>query len=224
MKCKSCAAEIEAASVTCSYCGSAVVVDKRVVDDGQSSAAAPFDQIKASPEYAQRESPERLARLPKLPQIQQILPVIVLAFMAIVPIGMIGVMLVAGIGLGFFGMQVGGLMGGGMSMIPLLLIFPIGFLILVGFIAKKMFFKMKQFRESPTESCAAILIAKRTQVSGGSGDSSASTHYFLTFETEDGRRQEYSLMLNTLYGQLTEGDAGVLFIRSEIAVDFDRVG
>ncbi len=69
----------------------------------------------------------------------------------------------------------------------------------------------------------AVIVAKRMAVSGGSGDSSASTSYYLTAEFEDGTREEYQPMTPALYGRVAEDDAGVLFTRSSLALDFDRV-
>jgi hypothetical protein len=68
-----------------------------------------------------------------------------------------------------------------------------------------------------------LVTSKRTQVSGGGNNSSASTHYFVTFEDESGRRKEHRVWDGNMYGRLSEGDAGVLFLRGEFAVDFDRV-
>ena len=66
-------------------------------------------------------------------------------------------------------------------------------------------------------------MAKRTAVSGGSGNTSATTSYHLTAEFEDGNRAEFQPIHAELYGRLVEGDAGVLFSRAWVALDFDRV-
>lgn len=55
----------------------------------------------------------------------------------------------------------------------------------------------------------ARIIAKRVNVRGGSGDSSASTDYFLTFELDTGERLEFEVR-GKEYGLLAEGDAGTL--------------
>ena len=46
---------------------------------------------------------------------------------------------------------------------------------------------------------------------------------YLTFEFEDGSRAELRPVAERLYGELAEGDAGVLFSRANVALEFDRV-
>ncbi|MNP00831.1 hypothetical protein D3C76_926280 [compost metagenome] len=53
------------------------------------------------------------------------------------------------------------------------------------------------------------VVDKRTEVWGGSGDSSANTNYYITFEFEDNTRQEWSVRGNQ-YGLITVGDQGEL--------------
>ncbi|TYP79538.1 DUF2500 domain-containing protein [Paenibacillus methanolicus] len=55
----------------------------------------------------------------------------------------------------------------------------------------------------------ARVVAKRTEVWGGSGEMSASTNYYVTFEFIDGARVELPVK-GPEYGLLAEGDAGVL--------------
>lgn len=66
----------------------------------------------------------------------------------------------------------------------------------------------------------AVAVTKRMQIRGGEN---ASMAYYVTFETEDGVRTELSVR-DTQYGEIAEGDRGVLqrrggrfagFIRSE---------
>jgi hypothetical protein len=59
--------------------------------------------------------------------------------------------------------------------------------------------------EVRTDVCRVV--AKRTRVSGGAGDSSASTSYYITFEFEDGQRMELSVR-GSEYGMIAEGDTG----------------
>lgn len=53
------------------------------------------------------------------------------------------------------------------------------------------------------------IVSKRTRVSGGSGDFSASTSYYLTFEFTDRSRLEFHVSAEE-YGLLVEGDSGML--------------
>jgi len=105
----------------------------------------------------------------------------------------------------------------------LMAVVPIGFVVLGFFLMTKILRQTKDFKEAGVEAEAAIIVGKRTQVSGGGKNSSASTSYFVTAEFEDGRRKEYHLMTPTLYGEVSDDDAGVLFVRNKFALDFDRV-
>jgi hypothetical protein len=62
---------------------------------------------------------------------------------------------------------------------------------------------------APLETVPAVVVTKRGQVIGGSGDSSASTSYFATFEIRGGERLEFGLSGQD-YGQLVENDRGRL--------------
>lgn len=66
------------------------------------------------------------------------------------------------------------------------------------------------------------VVAKRTQVSGGSGDSRALTRYYATFEFEDGGRVELPLK-GPQYGLLVEGDFGELTYQGTRFIDFVRM-
>ncbi|WP_438449051.1 DUF2500 domain-containing protein [Gorillibacterium sp. sgz5001074] len=62
---------------------------------------------------------------------------------------------------------------------------------------------------SPVLRRDATVVSKRTKVWGGSGDSSASTSYFVTFEFDDRSRLELQLS-GSEYGLIAEGDRGRL--------------
>ena len=68
-----------------------------------------------------------------------------------------------------------------------------------------------------------IIAGKRTAVSGGGKNSSATTSYFVTAEFQDGRREEFATLTPQVYSKVAEEDAGVLFLRDQYALDFDRV-
>ncbi|MFD2612848.1 DUF2500 domain-containing protein [Paenibacillus gansuensis] len=83
---------------------------------------------------------------------------------------------------------------------------------IAGLIAYKIFGGVRQWsanNASPILNIEAKIISKRYEVWGGSGDSSASTSYFVTFEQTDGTRTEFAVA-NTEYGLLAEGDIGTL--------------
>ena len=218
LKCPSCGADVRPGQPQCHYCGSAAYVPS----DG--SLAAKFDAIKQSRAFAQRDRAERHAALPTPGTIHTIFPVVFLglfiavgAFMAVMAMGMSGV-------LGLVGFSGFGARGGAFALIPLFMsIVPIGFVVLGVFLLRSALKKTKKFQQAPILGRAAVVCGKRTQVSGGSGDSSASTNYFLTFELEDGERVELGCLGGKLYGQIKEGDAGVLYSKDVLALDFDRI-
>ena len=183
-----------------------------------------FARIKASREYENRNSPERLATLPKIGNLQKVflLGFFVVfiggsGFMALVMLGMAGVV-------GLFGFQAEGGLFAVFSLAPLLMsIVPIGFVVLGILFFKKMKKKMDSMEDGPVDAVPAVIIDKRTLVSRGSGNSSSHTTYFITCESEDGERKEYQIWDGNMYGRLTADDAGILYVRSGYGLDFDRV-
>lgn len=74
---------------------------------------------------------------------------------------------------------------------------------------------------SPTLTVPAEIVTKRTKVSGGSGDSSAYTSYYVTFEVESGDRIELKVN-GRVYGTLAEGDSGDLTFQGTRYHQFKR--
>lgn len=74
---------------------------------------------------------------------------------------------------------------------------------------------------SPTLTVPAEIVTKRTKVSGGSGDSSAYTSYYVTFEVESGDRIELKVK-GQEYGALVEGDLGDLTFQGSRYHQFKR--
>ncbi len=224
MRCDSCGAQLPQGQTICDYCGS--MWDRPVpaslgsqVDDGYV-----FDQIRQSTAWTDRNSPNRQASLPKMPALASVAPVLffvvfigISGFIAIMALGMAGIF-------GAVGFSQGGALGGGVALVPAFMaLMPIGFVALGIFMMNKHRKTMNDFQDAPTMSHAALIAGKRTQVSGGGQNSSASTRYYITAQFDDGRRQEFAVMTPDLYGRVTEGDGGILFIRSKYALDFDRV-
>lgn len=75
---------------------------------------------------------------------------------------------------------------------------------------------------SPKLTVPAEVVTKRTETSGGSGDSSASTWYYATFQVESGDRMELP-MKGSEYGMLAEGDLGMLTFQGTRYHEFKRV-
>jgi uncharacterized membrane protein len=224
MRCESCGAQMPQERTTCEYCGSTWdrVVPASVAP--QSTAGNVFDQIKRSAAWADRNSPVRQSNLPQMPASATVAPVIglvvfiaVSGFIAFMALGMAGIF-------GAVGFSAAGPLGGGIAIVPAFMaLVPVGFVVLGVFGILKHGKTMSDFRSASTMPYAAVVAGKRIQVSGGGKNSSASTSYFITGEFEDGRRVEFAVMTPGLYGKVTQGDAGILFVRGKYALDFDRI-
>lgn len=91
-------------------------------------------------------------------------------------------------------------------------IIALGFVLVIGILLTAVVRGSMQWSRnnaSPVETLTARVTGKRTSVSGGHGDSSASTWYHATFELPDGRRDELAISAKD-YAQLAEGDRGQL--------------
>ncbi len=218
MKCSSCGADNAPDAVTCNYCGSHLPL----TSSGERSAI--FARIKSSAAYAACNSPQRHARLPKVGGLQK---AFLFVFFAIF-IGGAGMMTIFMLGMagvfGVFGAHGGGGMGAAFSLIPILMaIVPLGFVAVGIFMFVMMRKKMNAVENDPVQPLPVIVVDKRTHVSGGSGNHSASTHYFVTCELENGSREEYQVWDGSLYGRMSADDGGILFLRAGYGLDFDRV-
>jgi len=217
MKCECCGAEISPGKGKCDYCGAGIQ------SSGCPSRQLLFAHIRQSPEYQRRDSPQRRAALPNYSGMAQMAPIVFLGvFIAIavvmefITLGMAGVLGAVG-----FGLHPG---AGAIAVIPLMMsVVPLGFVVLGGFLIRQTLAKARAYQDAPLLAEPAVLVGKRTQISGGSNNHSASTTYYLTAESADGTRQEYTLLAPDLYGRIAEGDAGILFTRASYALDFDRV-
>jgi len=74
---------------------------------------------------------------------------------------------------------------------------------------------------SPKLSVPAQVVTKRSKTSGGAGDSSASTSYYVTFQFDSGDRLELNLS-GPEYGMLAEDDLGVLTFQGTRYHSFER--
>jgi hypothetical protein len=76
-------------------------------------------------------------------------------------------------------------------------------------------------KSKPVETLPARVIAKRPHTWGGTGDSSAHTSYYVTFELESGERLEMPVNDN-FYGMNVEGDTGMLTHQGTQMMSFER--
>lgn len=127
---------------------------------------------------------------------------------------------------GFGGFSDVGFPGGGLAdamftIVPMLILGV--FLYIIG----TSIYRVVTNSQQPLLTRRARIIGRRQKVSGGShmhGDhhhSSTRTAYFVTFEFEDGSREEFSLR-GDQYGLLAEGDIGTLQSQGTWYKGFDR--
>ncbi|MFX3674945.1 MAG: DUF2500 domain-containing protein [Paenisporosarcina sp.] len=89
------------------------------------------------------------------------------------------------------------------------------------FIAVKGISQWSKNNQSPVLSVPAEVVAKRTDTSGVSGDSSSNTWYYVTFQVQSGDRMELGVPDNE-YGMLAEEDLGILTFQGTRYKGFDR--
>lgn len=98
------------------------------------------------------------------------------------------------------------------------------FIIVFGFIFFAIISGLKQWNKnnnSPKLSVPAQVVTKRSKTSGGAGDSSASTSYYVTFQFDSGDRLELKLS-GREYGMLAEDDLGILTFQGTRYHSFER--
>jgi hypothetical protein len=76
-------------------------------------------------------------------------------------------------------------------------------------------------QNSPILSVDSRIVSKRTETSGGGGDTMAWTHYYVTFEFEGGGRLEFQVE-GEESGMLAEGDEGKVTFQGTRYVSFVR--
>jgi hypothetical protein len=204
----------------CQYCGAHL---PQAAPAGKLDRAEVFQRIRKSAAFAESNSPARHARLPRHHPAQKAL---VFGFFGLFIAGALFIFVMA-LGMsgafGIFGARAGGGPGAALGLIPLLMaIVPLGMAAVGVFLFLTVRKKMQTMETAPVVALPVIVADKRTHVSGG-GNNSARTEYFVTCELEDGSRKEYQAWDGNLYGRMAPQDAGVLYLRAEYALDFDRV-
>ena len=106
---------------------------------------------------------------------------------------------------------------------PLLFkIFALLFIVFFAFIIIKMLRIWMSNNASPLISASCTAVTKRSEVWGGSGDTSASTSYYVTFQFDDGSRLEFQV-INRDYGLIVEGDRGEILYQGTRFKEFKRL-
>ena len=98
------------------------------------------------------------------------------------------------------------------------------FLLVFGIIIFTIIKNLSQWNKnnnSPKLSVPAQIVTKRVNTSGGSGDRSASTFYYITFQFDSGDRLELPIS-GQEYGMLAEDDIGVLTFQGTRYYSFER--
>ncbi len=81
--------------------------------------------------------------------------------------------------------------------------------------------KTANFAAAKERSIPALVADERTEVSGGR-DRATTTEYFVSLQTEHGRRREYNAN-SSLAGRLTRGDMGMATVRGDYLMQFVRI-
>lgn len=107
-------------------------------------------------------------------------------------------------------------------------VFPLFFLTIIGIFIFTLIKNIKEWNynnKQPIIPVNAIIVSKRASVSHSHGGenhiSSASTTYYVTFEYDNGQRQEFHVS-GSQYGLLAEGDIGTLSFQGTRFIDFNR--
>jgi len=98
------------------------------------------------------------------------------------------------------------------------------FLIVIGGIVFTVFNSILQWSKSnnsPVLTVPAKVVTKRSNTSGGSGNTSAQTSYYVTFEVQSGDRIELK-MNGREFGLLADGDFGLLTFQGTRYHTFER--
>ena len=102
--------------------------------------------------------------------------------------------------------------------------FVIIFTLVIGtfiFVAVKGISQWSKNNKSPVLTVPAEIVTKRTETTGGHGDSSASTWYYVTFQVQSGDRLELDVPSKE-YGMLAEDDLGILTFQGTRYQGFER--
>lgn len=200
MDCDHCGAPVRDEGAFCSHCGGRI---KRANDPrpAHETATAPerFDLVLRHSGYARA-----IAHEPKVSVHASIIGGVVFAVFS-------GFMLMMGVtamsqGLG----PPGGFMFVWASMCLVFVALGVG-----------MVLRTLRYAKAPIERIVAVVIDERVSVSGGGKNSSASTSYYATLQTKDGKRRELGCD-GSLAGRIAAPDIGVAFTKEDQLVDFIR--
>jgi hypothetical protein len=203
MKCDYCGADVRPGTVQCDFCGS---TPKRAGSHSLSHAEI-FARLKQSPAFAQRNDEGRAQLLAPKAAVRKV------AAQASWFSGGTTIMIILAV------FSLGPLCFFGIPLIP----FVIGWLIWRYKTGRPVFGDALSPIDENLPGRPAILIGRRTEISGQGGHTKSA--YFVTAEFEDSDRTEFMAATPSLYAHLAEGDAGILFAQDHPpqAMAFERV-
>jgi hypothetical protein len=207
-RCTGCGAAIAGGAAACSYCGTgggAVVASTSVAPDPASERAARFERVRATPSF------ERfLAFRPDSSAVSGALLGPAFFGLAFAGFGVFFIVVSSLKSDAFGGAPIGGMF----------ILIPIGFVLLgLGMLVASTV-KWRAFTSAPHEAFPALVVAKRTKVVGQKNGTR--TTYFVTVETERGRRVERPAP-DEVYGVVDEDDVGVAYVRGGHLLGFRTV-
>ncbi|MCC9605749.1 hypothetical protein LOC68_21385 [Blastopirellula sp. JC732] len=198
MKCASCSADVAPHSLQCEYCGS--YVEQESPSIGQRNVGLReqiFACIKNSPQFSDLAQNRRRKRPPnRQEEWRRVLSPVTYCYYFVAFL----IYLAFAIGPYF--------------------VIPIAILAIVVILGLAMTAKLPPIPTAPkslAQMSPAIVVNKRQEVRGRQKQV---TCQFVTFEFEDGRRQELSVWDPGLFRQLANQEAGVLFRHGRVATDF----
>jgi len=83
-------------------------------------------------------------------------------------------------------------------------------------------YRLIKLKSARLDRLPALVVDKRTSVSGGGENSTVSTYYYITLAVGEGKRRELQAK-GKLYGKITKDDAGVAYIRDNFLLDYKRL-
>lgn len=209
MKCQSCGANLPDDVVSCEYCG--CLNANHIAKQEQST----FQRIMDSPQYANATLPETLSRIPS-PSAKR---------WGMFALGTLAVA-VAALILMFGAMQIGEWLFRSLRM-ELLSYVPffagvLLFVIFLGGIVVTFVLLLKAIaaRSEKVEAVPAVVIRKCT--SAAQSEPSLTSN-FVTVAFESGEHEEFRVWGDALFERISQEEVGVLYLREDYIVDFDRV-
>ena len=99
---------------------------------------------------------------------------------------------------------------------------PLALVILMAIAMLKQASKVSAATRAELRRMPALVVDERTKITGGGRNDATRTRYFATLQFADGTRRELDVF-DDLAGRVTEGDAGIAFLKGDYLIDFGRI-